>query len=63
MDNKNKEKPSNVLLPQNIQFEAEKCPHPDSTDYLCFASNGMTDNEKIDDHGYYDAFLSEDGAE
>jgi len=30
-----------------------------SGDYLFFASNGMTDNEKIDDGSYFDTFLTE----
>ncbi len=34
-----------------------------SGEYLSFASNGMTDNEKIDDNAYFEDFISEDQTE
>ena len=33
----------------------------DTEHYLGFASNGMTDNEKIDDFDYYYDFLDKNG--
>ena len=47
----------NILSPQNIDYAA--VPEEfDTTDvYLGFASNGMTNNEKIDEYNYYNNYL------
>ena len=50
----NKKKPAeSVLSGFNTDIDTEH--------YLGFASNGMTDNEKIDDFDYYYDFLDKNG--
>ena len=60
-----------MIFLNNIPFPTENSDH-DNTDpffqpaeplsplsYLGFSSNGMTDNEKIDDCSYFEEFLTE----
>lgn len=48
---------NDLLLPQDSDFAKEAEEFETSGEYLNFSSNGMTDNEKIDEYNYYDEYL------
>ena len=51
------EEKDDLLLPQDSDFADEAEEYDTSGEYLYFSSNGMTDNEKIDEYNYYDEYL------
>lgn len=53
------QKTNDLLLPHDSDFSAQREEIDTSGEYLNFASNGMTDNEKIDEFNYYDRYLDE----
>lgn len=52
--------PSDLLLPHDSDFADQPEEFDTSGEYLNFSSNGMTDNEKIDEYNYYDEYLGHD---
>ncbi len=50
-------KDKNLLLPNDSDYADEPESFSSSGEYLDFSSNGMTDNEKIDEYNYYDNYL------
>ncbi len=56
---KKRNRKEEVRHPENSRFSS--CPEHfgDTSEYIGFASNGMTDNEHIDEFNYYNNFLTE----
>ncbi|MBR2177056.1 MAG: hypothetical protein IJ861_08950 [Clostridia bacterium] len=50
---------NDLLHPENSQYAFAPDNMDEAEDYLGFASNGMTDNEKIDEFNYFDNYLDE----
>ena len=50
----NKKTSGELLHPNNIDFAVAEDNFETSEEYLGFASNGMTNNEKIDEFNYFD---------
>ncbi len=48
------------MPPHNSDFADRRDEFDTSGEYLNFSSNGMTDNEKIDEYNYYDRYLGHD---
>ncbi len=55
----NKKTSGELLHPNNIDFAVAEDNFETSEEYLGFASNGMTNNEKIDEFNYFDNYLDE----
>ncbi len=49
-----------LLFPHNSDFADREDEFDTSGEYLNFSSNGMTDNEKIDEYNYYMDYLGYD---
>ena len=49
-----------LMFPHNSDFAEFRDDFDTSGEYLNFSSNGMTDNEKIDEYNYYDDYLGYD---
>ncbi|MBQ8134877.1 MAG: hypothetical protein IJ192_10805 [Clostridia bacterium] len=48
-----------TLHPANVDYAVLPEDMDSARDYLGFISNGMTNNEKIDEYNYYDNILDE----
>ncbi len=57
---KRKKHQKGLIPPHNSNFADRPEVFDTSGEYLNFASNGMTDNEKIDEYNYYDEYLDVD---
>ena len=57
---KHKRKEKGLFNPSENSFACQSDHDYSQGDYLDFASNGMTDNEKIDGSAYYENFLGYD---
>ncbi len=49
-----------LFKPQEDSYSCQSDHDYSQGDYLSFASNGMTDNEKIDESAYFQDFLGYD---
>ena len=56
---KSKKQQQTIHRPDNNSFAYGPESFEDTTELLGFNSNGMTDNEHIDEYNYYDNYLSE----
>ena len=56
---KMKNNEQNKLYPENADFAIAPENFDSTADYLGFISNGMTNNEKIDEFNYYENYLDE----
>ncbi len=56
---KSHKKTDDLMLPSDSDFAGQREEFDSSGEYLTFSSNGMTDNEKIDEFNYYDRYLDE----
>ena len=53
-------KNSHILHKENIDFADAPDAFETAGDYLGFLSNGMTNNEKIDEYNYFEHYLDEE---
>lgn len=55
--------PSEPFAPDDDDFALRPEDMENAGEYLGFASNGMTDNEKIDEYNYFDHYLDESSSD
>ena len=53
-------KTDDLLYPENTDFAAAPDEVESAEEYLGFVSNGMTNNEKIDEYNYFEHYLDEE---
>ncbi len=56
---KSDESSIDTLHPENVNYAVLPEDMDSARDYLGFISNGMTNNEKIDEYNYFDNILDE----